>query len=242
MASRASSGSIPSPSSSTRTCFLPPSSTWMAMRLAPASIAFSTSSLTTDAGRSTTSPAAIWFARSAGRSEMRPTSDPAPLAEVGEHHHHDDDDHAHHPPELRGVAAWKQRQVHVHPPDAGDERERHENRRHDGEDLHHLVQPVADVREVGVEDAGDPVLEHGRIVRDPLQVIVDVAEAERHVGADVDKVAPRETRHHVPLWNDDPPQPADAALLVEDGPDDLARRVVECRRLEFIEPVLELLH
>src|SRR5438445_194365 len=30
-------------------------------------MAFSTSSLTTDAGRSTTSPAAIWFARSAGR-------------------------------------------------------------------------------------------------------------------------------------------------------------------------------
>ena len=58
-ASRASSGSIPSPSSSTRISFLPPSSTATAMRRAPASSAFSTSSLTTDAGRSTTSPAAI---------------------------------------------------------------------------------------------------------------------------------------------------------------------------------------
>ena len=35
-----------------------------AIRRAPASSAFSTSSLTTDAGRSTTSPAAIWLARS----------------------------------------------------------------------------------------------------------------------------------------------------------------------------------
>src|SRR5213594_929534 len=33
-------------------------------------MAFSTSSLTTDAGRSTTSPAAIWFARSAGRRSI----------------------------------------------------------------------------------------------------------------------------------------------------------------------------
>ena len=36
------------------------------MRVAPASKLFSTSSLTTDAGRSTTSPAAIWLANRAG--------------------------------------------------------------------------------------------------------------------------------------------------------------------------------
>ena len=58
-ASCASSGSIPSPSSSTRISFLPPSSMVTAIRVAPASSAFSTSSLTTEAGRSTTSPAAI---------------------------------------------------------------------------------------------------------------------------------------------------------------------------------------
>ena len=38
------------------------------MRRAPASSAFSTSSLTTDAGRSTTSPAAIWSASAGGRT------------------------------------------------------------------------------------------------------------------------------------------------------------------------------
>jgi hypothetical protein len=58
-ASCASSGPIPSPSSSTRISFLPPSSMATAIRVEPASSAFSTSSLTTDAGRSTTSPAAI---------------------------------------------------------------------------------------------------------------------------------------------------------------------------------------
>jgi hypothetical protein len=71
IASRASSGSMPSPSSSTRISFLPPSSTAIAMRRAPASSAFSTSSLTTEAGRSTTSPAAIWLARSEGSRWMR---------------------------------------------------------------------------------------------------------------------------------------------------------------------------
>ena len=54
---------MPSPSSSTRIA-LAAALDRDAMRRAPASIAFSTSSLMTDAGRSTTSPAAIWFARS----------------------------------------------------------------------------------------------------------------------------------------------------------------------------------
>ncbi len=73
-ASRASSAVIPSPSSSTRMDALPPSSTATFTRRAPASSAFSTSSLTTDAGRSTTSPAAIWFASSAGSWTTLPIS------------------------------------------------------------------------------------------------------------------------------------------------------------------------
>ncbi len=67
MASRASSAVMPSPSSSTRISFLPPNSIATVTRRAPASMAFSTSSFTTEAGRSTTSPAAIWLARSGGR-------------------------------------------------------------------------------------------------------------------------------------------------------------------------------
>ena len=56
---RASSRPIPEPSSLTRMRRLPPRSTATATRVAPASSAFSTSSFTTDAGRSTASPAAI---------------------------------------------------------------------------------------------------------------------------------------------------------------------------------------
>jgi hypothetical protein len=50
---------MPQPSSATAMNSRPPSRTSTRMREAPASIAFSTSSLTTEAGRSTTSPAAI---------------------------------------------------------------------------------------------------------------------------------------------------------------------------------------
>ncbi len=57
--SRASSADMPDPSSRTRIRSMPPPSTSTSMREAPASRAFSTSSLTADAGRSTTSPAAM---------------------------------------------------------------------------------------------------------------------------------------------------------------------------------------
>src|SRR5690606_33218517 len=62
---------MPQPSSATRISVLPPLRTLTSMRVAAASRAFSTSSFTTDAGRSTTSPAAIWFASVSGRTCMR---------------------------------------------------------------------------------------------------------------------------------------------------------------------------
>src|SRR6056297_471999 len=52
---------MPQPSSVTRISVLPPSACATSMRVAPASSAFSTSSLTAEAGRSTTSPAAMRF-------------------------------------------------------------------------------------------------------------------------------------------------------------------------------------
>ena len=59
---RALSRFIPHPLSLTDTSLRPPAVTEMSMRSAPASMEFSTSSLSADAGRSTTSPAAILFA------------------------------------------------------------------------------------------------------------------------------------------------------------------------------------
>ena len=58
-ASNASSRTMPWPSSTMRMSLRPPPSTSMRMRVAPASSEFSSNSFTTDAGRSTTSPAAI---------------------------------------------------------------------------------------------------------------------------------------------------------------------------------------
>src|SRR5690242_6313482 len=71
--SRASSWFIPQPSSVMRMRRLPPDSVSMRMERAPASRAFSRSSLTTEAGRSTTSPAAILLATFSGRMRILDT-------------------------------------------------------------------------------------------------------------------------------------------------------------------------
>jgi len=75
-ASASSSAGMPQPSSDTRISRLPPSAIATSIRRAPASSAFSTSSLTAEAGRSTTSPAAIRFVAAASRSRIgrRPCS------------------------------------------------------------------------------------------------------------------------------------------------------------------------
>ena len=65
-----SPAAMPQPSSRTRTSATPPRSMSISMRVAPASSAFSTSSLTTEAGRSITSPAAIWSTSSPGRMRI----------------------------------------------------------------------------------------------------------------------------------------------------------------------------
>ena len=66
----ASSRPMPVPSSATAMSRRPPAVTVTSIRVAPASRAFSISSLTTEAGRSTTSPAAILFATWMGSRRM----------------------------------------------------------------------------------------------------------------------------------------------------------------------------
>ena len=70
-ASGISEGCKPLPSSSTLISRTPPSTKRTTTLAAPASNALSTSSRTTDAGRSTTSPAAIWLISSSGSSRIR---------------------------------------------------------------------------------------------------------------------------------------------------------------------------
>src|SRR5579884_3877687 len=76
---------MPEPSSATRISRRPPFSTSIRIDRAPASSEFSSSSFTTDAGRSTTSPAAILFATVSDRTRIFPTllqHDPAPVEQL----------------------------------------------------------------------------------------------------------------------------------------------------------------
>src|SRR5581483_5019504 len=77
--------SMPEPSSVTRITPRPPPVATMSMREAPASIAFSTSSLTTLAGRSTTSPAAMRLTRLGGSSRIAMTCLGAGEIPAGQH-------------------------------------------------------------------------------------------------------------------------------------------------------------
>ena len=69
-ASAMSAAVIPHPSSSTSSREIPPSTIRTEMRVEPASMAFSTSSLSAAAGLSTTSPAAIRFTSFSGRRRI----------------------------------------------------------------------------------------------------------------------------------------------------------------------------
>src|SRR5881392_2141992 len=73
-ASGSSSRAMPAPSSSTWMRRTPPSSSVTAIARAPASRPFSSSSFSTEAGRSTTSPAAIWLTSRSGRTRMEGTA------------------------------------------------------------------------------------------------------------------------------------------------------------------------
>ena len=54
-------------------------------------------------------------------------------------------------------------------------------------------------RQVRVEDAGDAVLEQHRLLGQPHQVVVDVAEAVRHLVGDRRELAPRQAADGVAL-------------------------------------------
>ena len=69
-ASESSSARIPLPSSMTAIRRMPPASSRTSIDCAPESTAFSTNSLRTEAGRSITSPAAIWLINKSGRGQI----------------------------------------------------------------------------------------------------------------------------------------------------------------------------
>ncbi len=150
--------------------------------------------------------------------------------------HHDAD----HPPELPRPAAGHVRQRHVHPVHAGEHGERQEDRRDQRQHLHDGVQLIRHGREMGVEDAGDPILEEHRLVREPHEVIVNVAEAIGQLLGDERKLAPRQPSDRVALRQHDLAQRGDVALEVENLPRQLRVRLLEHLGLELVEPLLQL--
>ena len=74
---------------------------------------------------------------------------------------------------------------------------------------------------------GDPVLEEHRLVGQPHQVIVDVAEPVGQLLGDERKLAPRQPADRVALRQHDLPQRRDVALEVEDLPRQLRVRLLE---------------
>ena len=69
-ASFSSSRAMPPPSSVTLMSLVPPPASTTEISRAPASRLFSSNSLRAEAGRSTTSPAAIWLISNSGRTRM----------------------------------------------------------------------------------------------------------------------------------------------------------------------------
>ena len=63
------------------------------------------------------------------------------------------------------------------------------------------------------------VHEREGLVVEPHQVVVDVAKAQRHLGADIGEFAPGQTADDIALRHDDAPQRSDVALLRQDLPD-----------------------
>src|SRR5437588_4195133 len=84
--------------------------------------------------------------------------------------------HSEHPEGPGGGDPVPYQPTEVHPEETRDERERQEDRSNDGELLHHLVLAVADGGQVEIGRAAQQVAVGVDQVRDPDQVVVDVAE------------------------------------------------------------------
>ena len=85
---------------------------------------------------------------------------------------------------IRAVEPTRLGKRHVHAEQAGDHGQRTEQRGDDRQQARHVGQAIRDAREVRVENAGHPVLEHDGIVRDARELVVDVTEPVGHLLVD----------------------------------------------------------
>jgi len=132
-----------------------------------------------------------------------------------------------HPEHDRGVAERPAEFGHVvgavgevHPVDAGDERQRQEDGRDDGQGFHHLVAGLREGVEVDVAGARDQVAVRLDEVDDPDEVVVDVPEVLLRLGFDLLRVPAGQHRQRLPGRPRQFPErqqvPADGGYLLED--------------------------
>ena len=230
IASRASSGSMPNPSSSTRTRRLPPYSMVTVTRRASASMAFSTSSLTIEAGRSIDLAGRDLVCEVRGQPvDAAHQSDRLPRrkASVRPTRRNRDGEN---PPERAGIVLARDAgQMHVHAEEAAEHGERQCDHRHEREQLHLLIEPVGHVREVRIEDAGHAILEEQRLLAQAHEVIEDVPEPVRELVGDERELTPREAADHVTLRQHDAAQRIDVALQRQDVAHHVAARPARTR-------------
>ena len=93
-----------------------------------------------------------------------------------------------------------------------------------------------------VENAGDPLLEDDRVVRQPHQLIEDVAKSVRHLLVDYFELAPRQSADDVTLRQHDAAHRGDVALDGQDLARQLVGRRFDHRVFDLVEPLFELVH
>src|SRR3989449_4730333 len=130
---------------------------------------------------------------------VSPRLDSEPLPAAEEHHH--DDDHDPHQDERHDESAQVllSRERDVHSVRAGDESQRQDDRRDDGERLHDFVQAVAHDGEVDLHETGADLAKRVEAVERLDHVVVDVAEVFPRLFAKSGEFAASEFRERVPL-------------------------------------------
>ena len=167
-------------------------------------------------------------------------ADPALPAEE-EEHRAGDGDHDHPDRGVGPALAELRHVVEVHSVHADEEGQGDEDRRDDGQHLHHLVHPVGEAREVDLHQADRDLavgLEH---LVDLDGVIVRVAEVEAHLGTDPRALPACERRQRVAVLAHRPREPEDQAARGMDLRHRAPARVVDGLVLDHLHRFAERL-
>ncbi len=144
-------------------------------------------------------------------------------------------DHRRDPPELDHLSAWKHRQWNVHAPHAGQHGQRQKDGRDHRQHFHDDVQAIRYRRQVGVQDAADPVLEHDRLFGQPHELVVHIAKAVRNLVVDQWKLPARQPANRIALRDDNAPQRCKIALDCKNAAHEIRLHAQDRRFFERVD-------